>query len=99
MLSKNDKRIMETTETRKCKRCGRELPVTEFTKHAKYGTMKICRECNSKARRAGKHKVDPRELRLKDFEPRELMLELKRRGYSFTATYTKTYTIDSDKLE
>ena len=36
---------------------------------------------------------------LKDYTPRELMLELKRRGYEGVLTYTERKTIDITRLE
>lgn len=44
-------------------------------------------------------KIDSvKEMRLKDFTPRELMQELKRRGYEFEMTYTEVHTISSKTL-
>lgn len=37
---------------------------------------------------------DARQLRLKDFTPRELMEELAARGYKGTLTFTVVQTID-----
>lgn len=45
-----------------------------------------------------KEKADARNLRITDFTPRELMVELKRRGYEFTMKYTETHIISSEKL-
>jgi DNA polymerase III alpha subunit (gram-positive type) len=45
-----------------------------------------------------KRTQDIRNMRLSDFTPRELMVELKRRGYKFTAEITVTNVIDSDNL-
>lgn len=36
---------------------------------------------------------------LKDYTPRELMLELKRRGYEGTLSYTERKTIDIGRME
>lgn len=36
---------------------------------------------------------------LKDYTPRELMLELKRRGYEGVLTFTEHKTIDIARLE
>ena len=36
---------------------------------------------------------------LKDYTPRELMLELSRRGYEGVLTYTERKTIDITRLE
>ena len=42
---------------------------------------------------------EARSLRLRDFQPRELMIELKRRGYEGTLTYTEVKTIDITKVD
>ena len=39
-----------------------------------------------------------RQLCLADFTPRELMAELKRRGYEGKITYVETHTIDLSTL-
>lgn len=109
MLSNNDKKIMETTETRVCKCCGQERPISEF-RNQRFGRASTCKSCLADHIAAGKKRKkeqaelsqkaeDARTLRLKDFEPRELMAELKRRGYEFTMTYTKTFRINSNDIE
>lgn len=79
-------------ETRTCKRCGRELLMSEFKAHKLYGHTHVCKECFRQARQA-KHKQadeiaelkkaleDARQTALGNFSPRELMAELYRRGY------------------
>lgn len=78
-------------ETKKCKCCGRELPISMFTKGG-YGIHNTCKECAVKKRQATKEKKDKernyeneieqaKKMRLLDFTPRDLMEELKRRGY------------------
>lgn len=43
-----DMENQDTPKTKVCKRCGRELPVTEFGKHCKTkdGLQPYCRECS-----------------------------------------------------
>ena len=96
-------------ETRKCKQCGRELPITEFTrKH--FGLAHLCKECSAQriadARAKKKQEKDlekelanARNLRIQDLKPRELMAELKRRGYEFQMTYTEVHVINSKDIE
>lgn len=99
-------------ETRTCKQCGETKPIEQFSKNA-YGYTSYCKECNRKNRSNArisscKHKEETKELseqlarahqmRLQDFEQRQLMEELKRRGYEFTMTYTVTKTITSDSI-
>lgn len=87
-------------ETKKCKCCGRELPVSEFSR-AGYGTLNTCKECVSKNKKAAKAKkrqerdfekeiADARKMRLKDFTPRDLMEELASRGIEGTMRIPET---------
>lgn len=95
-------------ETKKCKCCGRELPVSEFGR-SPLGVYNTCKECvrknqmgaradKKKARQMEKDVEEARLLRLSDFSPRELMAELKRRGYKGKITYVETHTIDISAL-
>jgi hypothetical protein len=43
-------------------------------------------------------RAENRQLCLADFSPRELMAELKRRGYEGKITYVETHTIDLSTL-
>lgn len=74
-------------------------------------SLHICKECMQGRQKEGRQKrkermaqleikrtQDIRNMRLSDFTPRELMVELKRRGYKFTAEITVTNVIDSDNL-
>ena len=77
-------------ETKKCKCCGRELPLSEFHKTG-FGVTNTCKECvvkKQKEGRAAKKKerdfeqeiANAKKMRLADFTPRDLMEELARRG-------------------
>lgn len=92
-----------------CKCCGRELPVGNFWRTG-FGIMHTCRECVGKQRKGTRYKKneledlrrqlqEARTLRLNDFQPRELMIELRRRGYEGTLTYTEVRTIDITKVD
>lgn len=96
-------------ETQVCKVCGRELPLSRFCK-SHLGVFKTCKECvqkkhvqtlaDKKMARLKKDEVaTARNMRLSEFEPRELMAELKRRGYEFTMKYTKVLIVDSKDIE
>lgn len=96
-------------ETKVCKCCGQEKPLSEFRK-SRLGTYNTCNECvkkNQKNGHANKKLAEQKEIeiknakmmRLKDFTPRELMAELKRRGYKFTMEYTETHVISSKDIE
>ena len=95
-------------ETKVCKYCGRELPVEDFYKNG-FGVTSCCKECHTQRMKDGKEKkkkmlaavdaeTNSRNLRLQDFTPRELMTELKRRGYEFTMKYVETHVIKSEDL-
>lgn len=95
-------------DTRKCKCCGRELPTSDFSRN-RFGLVHICKECAKQHRSAGRKKTneindilrqldDAKTMRLESFTPRELMLELKRRGYEGTLTYTETRTVNITNL-
>ena len=87
-------------ETKKCKCCGRELPISEFNR-AGCGTLNTCKECVSANKKAAKAKkrqerdfekeiADARKMRLKDFTPRDLMEELASRGIEGTMRIPET---------
>ena len=61
-----------TGEIKKCKLCGKELPLSHFSRRGT-GYRNICMECEK--RETGS--TD----RFKDFTSRELIDELKARGY------------------
>lgn len=61
-------------ETKVCKQCGKELPVTYFGKYAS-GIRTICKNC------VEHNKAKGRSERFKDVTNRELIEELKLRGY------------------
>lgn len=61
-----------TGETKKCKSCGKNLPLTHFCKRG-IGYRNICNDCLKRESGA----TD----KFKDFTSRELIDELKARGY------------------
>lgn len=61
-----------TGETKKCSCCGKELPLSHFQKRG-VGYRNICNECLKRESGA----TD----KFKDFTSRELINELKARGY------------------
>lgn len=64
-----------TGEVKKCKLCGKELPFTHFKRRGS-GYRTICIECEKRESGA----TD----KFKDFTSRELIDELKARGYEGT---------------
>lgn len=97
-------------ETKVCKDCGRELPITNF-KLSRWGQrVAVCTECAVKKRKANKIKkeismkaeVEAQRAReqeraqiLQTFLPCELMRELKRRGYEGTLTLKQEIDIST----
>ncbi len=95
---------MKIMETKKCKVCGEDKPLDEFYKN-RLGYTDVCKCCVTKKRKCSREKKDEtnqlrrqledkRTIAISDFTPRELMQELKRRGYEGKITYTETHTID-----
>lgn len=93
-------------ETKFCKCCGRQLSIDHF-KRGRYGYVSVYLDCDKQHRvekrqaRIDEQKkkdddlrAENRKLCLSDFTPRELMAELKRRGYEGKLTYIETHTID-----
>lgn len=68
---------------KKCSKCGRELPVSEFWKNASTedGLQTYCKECGNVYARNRKK------------TPRELIAELKARGYTGELKYTQTISL------
>ena len=105
----NGQVIFPPPETQVCKCCGRELSISQFRRNG-FGLLQTCNECMSKKKSEGHKKRDDiadlrrqvaeaRQLRLKDFQPRELMIELRNRGYEGTLVYTLRHEIDIAKVD
>ena len=78
-------------ETKKCKCCGRELPLSEFNMSGCGVLLNTCKECMANKQKEGRKKkkqerdfeqelANARKMRLADFSPRDLMEELANRG-------------------
>lgn len=78
-------------ETKKCECCGRELPLSEFSRNG-WGVLSTCKDCVAKKKKEGREEkkalrnfdeeiAKAKKARLSDFTPRELMLRLKELGY------------------
>lgn len=92
-------------ETKICKKCGKELPVDKFYKNKsqKDGFGYYCKDCvnayksskksQCKGRGGGKLTKVFTNPDLAKFKPRELIEELKARGYKGTLTYEQVITL------
>ena len=91
-------------------KCGRELPLSEFTKnhHSKDGYYNLCKTCKASYETSYRRTVREK-ARLYDkivggggglssYTPRQLMQELYSRGYTGTLTYTETKTINLETI-
>lgn len=94
----------ETYKT--CRRCGRALPIEQFhtDKSQPDGHRIYCRECSAEQAKESAARRKERNARqtigegnvdgpLSAFKPRELIEELRRRGYKSELTYTYKITL------
>lgn len=74
-------------QQKKCSCCEQVLPITMFNKHgrSKDGYESICVQCKQNAKGCNP--------KLVSFTPRDLMEELKARGYSGKLVYTQVKEI------
>ena len=88
--------ITGTLQTKVCKCCGKEKPLSEFyeSRTCKDGREPSCIECRKERKKsrhiAAKEKAVENAGALAAYHPRELIAELRRRGYKGTLTYTHT---------
>jgi len=98
-------------ETKKCNKCGKELPIDSFYKRAlnKDGHMNICKDCfnsqyTDKQKKTNTEldkmlnvrnnsNIKPISKELSSYTPRELIEELRSRGYSGKLQITHTITV------
>lgn len=126
MYNSNIKFTMEEIKTKVCRKCGQNLPISEFTKKAKAkdGLQCYCKKCNSQAtieyarkrrEREKAQKIENERIEfekkykiytnkdLAKFTPRELMFELKARGYEGELVYREVkvteHRINLSKIE
>lgn len=88
-----EKNIKANKPTKVCTGCGRELPLSAFNlnNHSKDGHMGICKECRRRHKNAP---TDSKGNPLAQFTARELMRELKARGYEGILEYTTVQRIN-----
>ena len=85
-------------KTKVCPSCGRSLPMSSFLSHPRSadGKMKECIECHR--RKLRQPKTDTKSNPLAQFTARQLMRELKMRGYEGVLEYTVTQKIDISEM-
>lgn len=89
-------------KTKVCTKCGKELPITQFSLNPKShdGRLSICKTCHSQSIAAGHAKkkeaksmalpikgIEGGNPELAKFTPRQLMEELRSRGFEGELTY------------
>ena len=72
-MENNSQTTTPIKETRKCRVCGKILPISKFERFGKRGYHTACTACEGKD-----YSTDER---FKDISSRELILELRARGY------------------
>ena len=83
-MDANNNNIILPTKIRKCRCCGKNLPITEFNHYRNNTYRWICKSCQE----SNISKND----KFKDVTSRELILELRARGYK--GKLTKIITKD-----
>ena len=75
------------TATKRCKSCGQLLPIIAFKAdpRSKDGHCHVCNACKAKGKEGNP--------KLAEFTSRELMEELRARGYHSTLEYVQKYSI------
>ena len=87
---------MENTQTKTCSKCGRTLPVENFYVNKDGKPHSYCKECVKANNRKYRNTPPDSENPLSAYTPRQLMQELKRRGY--TGKLYIQQVADLDKL-
>lgn len=90
----------ENIQTKECKCCHRTLPITEFYKKSGTpdGLQYYCKECQNKfnkSRARRKKLLGGGNPDLARFTPRQLMEELRMRGYTGELKYVQTINLET----
>ena len=83
-MDANNINIVTPTPLRVCRCCGKELPITEFNHYRKNNYRLICKQCQEND--------NTKNDKFNGISSRELILELRARGYK--GKLTKTITKD-----
>ncbi len=80
---------------KRCGKCGRDLPESEFYRKEKSpdGLQSYCKACQSLNSRKMKKNGGGGNPDLVNFTPRQLIEELRARGYKGKLIYTKEITL------
>ena len=103
---------MEEIKTKTCSKCGRELPLENFSKCASNsdGLQRQCKECHRESVRNAYYKrkeksfgiTPPNKVfsnpELAKFQPRDLLVELKARGYTWEKMFAPRIEILYNKV-
>ena len=86
-MDANNEQLIIPTQIRKCKCCVKKLPISEFNHYRPNNYRWICKSCQENN--------IPKNDKFKDVTSRELILELRARGYrgKLTKTITKDIVI------
>ena len=89
-----------TPQTKVCKRCGKNQPIENFYANAKAadGLQCYCKACKREMNREFQRKNRYKDVKalnpaLEDFQPNELIAELRARGYYGELKVTKTVKV------
>ena len=90
----------ENITTKECKHCHRTLPVTDFYKKSNSpdGLQYVCKQCQKEINRNLQRKkklFGGGNPELARFTPRQLMEELRARGYTGELKYVQTINIEA----
>lgn len=84
-----------TTNTKVCNKCGNELPISQFYAHrgSKDGYLGHCKRCHLDIAKTKRDKAKQicadSQNPLSTFTPRELIEELRKRGYRGTLSIVR----------
>ena len=105
-ISQIEMNNLQQLSVKTCKKCGEVLSLNEFykRKNSSDGYSSYCKKCHNamcsqyQRNKIQKLKQKSRQDLLEELSSRELILELKRRGYEGKLQYVEVHNIDISKL-